>query len=66
MSLAVAFMGNFDYQLSWCDILMDRCTDIQTQTPDRVISINHSAKLFPRGDAGGLSREYVLRVPSVS
>ena len=22
--------------------------------------------IFPRGDAGGLSREYVLRIPSVS
>ena len=22
--------------------------------------------IYPRGDAGGLSREYVLRVPSVS
>ena len=27
---------------------------------------DHATDLAPRGDAGGLSREYVLRIPSVS
>ena len=27
---------------------------------------SHELRVYPREDAGGLSREYVLRIPSVS